>query len=151
MEWFVGNLDYLIIGAALLVGLGELIRRGRGLSAQRRAVWVRTSARVADVSTFDTERADGDHDRTLHRYVVVFELASGERHAADRTGHLSQDQKDILLPDRVVPIEYDARDPDRFRVLWDELREGEAQAVPEAAARPADAAERAAPVYGPRR
>jgi hypothetical protein len=137
----------IIVAVVGAPAIGWLIRHGRGLAAQRKAVWVRTHARVADVSTFEVEERNRSY--TTDRFVVVFELPGGERHAADKIGPLDQHQKDILLPDAVVPIRYDARDPDRFEVEWAAIGAGEPAGGPTALVGP-DAKAPAKSVYGPR-
>lgn len=118
-----GGFELLMIAVVFGPTIVWLVRKGIELQGRRRAVWVRTNARVADVSTIDV--ADGDRTHTAERFVVVFELPTGERHAADQTARLSARQKDMVLPDAVLPIRYDARDPDRFEVEWSAVRSDE--------------------------
>lgn len=116
----MGSLKLTIfLAMAAIAGLAALYRMWRWRAAT--PFLVRTEARVADVSTSDV--GSGRSTETVHRVVLLFTLPSGEQHAVDRTGPLSEWQKDALLPDRMVPIEYDSRDPDKFKILLDELRQ----------------------------
>ncbi|HEY8379991.1 MAG TPA: DUF3592 domain-containing protein [Nannocystis sp.] len=65
----------------------------------------------------------------VHRILLRFVLPSGDMHVVDTTRPLSGWQKDALLPGRTAPIEYDPRDPDRFRIRFDELRRRSAAAA----------------------
>lgn len=109
----------IILVAVLSAVIAAFLRSRRWRAAT--PYLVRTDARVADVSTSDV--GSGRNTETVHRVVFVFTLPSGEQHAVDLTEPLSDWQKDLLLPDRMVPIEYDSRDPDRFRVRFDELKQ----------------------------
>lgn len=75
---------------------------------------VPTTARIADVNVFD--EGEGDHMRTLYRFVLLFTTEEGEAIAVDWTYSPSPHEKDILLPDAIVPIRYDPEHPDRFEI-----------------------------------
>lgn len=115
----VGSIKLVVLLAlALFAGLVALVRALRWRAAA--PFLVRTEARVTDVSTTDV--GSGRNTRTQHRVVLLFTLPSGEQHAVDSIGPLREWQKNALLPDHMVPIEYDSRDPDRFRIRYDILQ-----------------------------
>lgn len=114
----------VILGIAGMLGFAALrlpeIRgywalRGKTLRRGRRGVgWVTTHAKVADVSTLDV--GEGNEAQTMYRFVLLFTQENGEAVAVDRTCRLSSREKDALVPDAVVTIQYDPRDPERFEI-----------------------------------
>jgi hypothetical protein len=116
----MGSIKLVVaLAFALVAGVVAVVRMMRWKAAA--PFLVRTDARVADVSTAD--EGSGRSTRTVHRVVLIFTLKNGEQQAVDTTSSLEEWQKDALLPDRMVPIVYDSRDPDRFKILFEELKQ----------------------------
>lgn len=129
----------------ILVGAGAVVwfavKAGR--EGPRQVDWEATTARIADVTVFD--EGEAEHARTMYRVVLVFTTSEGEAVAVDWTGSPSPTEKDLLLPDAIVPLRYDPRRPDHFE-LGRLPRPGDPP-LPEPPAPRADARR----VYSPRR
>ena len=124
----------------LFVDFMSGLRRGRYGS--------RAAARIVDVTVFDT-MSDNTH-YTRYRVLLQFTPEHGEQVVVDAVLEPSRAQKDMLLPDHVVMIEYDSRDPQNFRIDFAAgLQPADAAGSQAAAQRPAARAEPS--LYGPRR
>lgn len=144
--WDVGI--YVLIGFVLLsiasAGLRKFMdgyRRGRDPQRYRRI-----AAQVVDVQYVDSTR--DNEPATQYRALLRFTQEDGELVVVDQVLDLSDRQKDLLLPDRWLMIEYLKTDPQQFRIDFAAGWQGEG----EAAAAPASATVAETPsLYGPRR
>ncbi len=104
----------LTVLGAVVIGYHAFQYFGGFMNGVRRGLYgARAPARIVDVAVFDTMH-NNDHD-THYRVVVQFTPEHGELVIADLTLDPTAAQKDMLLPDNVLMIEYNALDPQNFR------------------------------------
>ena len=139
---------YVLIGFVLLsIASGWLrmfmdgYRRGRDPQRYRRI-----AAQVVDVQYVDSIK--DDEPATQYRVLLRFTQEDGELVVVDTVCDLGDREKDLLLPDRWLMIEYLKEDPQQFRIDFAAGWQGEGAA----AAAPASATVAETPsLYGPPR
>lgn len=144
--------EVLLIVFMVALALGGVSRAfthfGEFMGGFRRGHYgARAAARIVDVTVFDVE--DDNNHYTRYRVLVQFTPEHGETVVADAVLKPSAAQKDMLLPDHVVMIEYDTKDPQNFRVDFAAGLQPADAVAPAAARAPVAPAEPS--LYGPRR
>lgn len=148
MEWLLRG-DGQWVAVAVFVGLlvvVPMVRPGLAWWHRRRnpRSYRRAAAQVVDVTMHDA--GSGESTVTQYRVVLRFTPEHGEVTVVDMSLVPTPEQKDLLLPDHWVMIEYRVDDPQTFTVDFDE---GEVDG-PEGARVEADTPT-AKVVYGPPR
>jgi hypothetical protein len=147
MEWLLrGDGQWVFVAIVGLLVLGPMARPLLAWWHRRRnpRSYRRVAAQVVDVTVKDVR--SGDSTTTAYRVVLRFTPEHGEMTVVDMTLRPTPEQKDLLLPDHWVMIEYRVDDPQTFNV---DYVEGEVNG-PEGARVEADTPT-AKVVYGPPR
>lgn len=143
---FAEVMPYVVVGG-LVVGVLvyvlppylDRLRRARSPHLYRRI-----AAQVVEVEFVDRERRN-KHE-TFYRVILRFKSESGEAVVVDGVYDLTEEQKNVLLPERWVMIEYLKTDPEKFRIDYAVGRQGETAAAP-----PSAEVEEPPSLYGPKR
>lgn len=109
----------VVTTATLAVALrkGWLKHRGRILRWRSPQRYRRAPAQVIDVQMVD--EADRNNRHTLYyRVLLKFAPMDGELVVVDKQFEPTQAQKDMMLPDQWLMIDYDTTNPEDFEILF---------------------------------